>query len=141
MELFIQIVDGEPSEHPIHGANLRDVYPSIDVNNLPSNLARFERVEAPTLGPYETNQRVQYEIGADGVCRDVWYCDQISDAEKLAKQDATRADWASGLNYASWVFNEVSCQYEPPMTAPTDGRLYEWDEPTTSWVEAYPNVR
>lgn len=135
MELFIQIADGQAVEHPIHGANLREAYPSIDVNNLPSNLARFERVEAPELGPYETNQRVQYELGADGVCRDVWYCDQMSDAEILVKQNSVKAAWASGLNYSSWVFNESSCEYEPPIPMPDDGGFYTWDEDSVSWAE------
>ena len=97
MELFIQIIDGAAYEHPILGANFRKAFPDIDTNNLPSNFSRFERAEAPTLGPYQTNQRLTYEIGIDGVCRDVWYCDQIPDEEKLAKQNAVKAAWSSGL--------------------------------------------
>jgi len=135
MELYIQILDGKPHEHPIHGDNFREAFPDIDTSDLPSNFARLIRVEAPRLGPYETNQRVQYEIGEDGICRDVWYCDQISDEEKLTKQNAVKAAWSSGLNHASWVFNETNCEYEPPIPVPTDGSLYTWDEDTANWVE------
>lgn len=134
MELYIQLVDGQPHEHPIHGENLREAFPNIDTSNLPSNFARFIRVEAPTLGPYERNLSVRYELGSDGVCRDVWSCDQFSDAERLEKQNAVKAAWAAGLNYASWVFNETTCQYEPPIAPPTDGGLYEWDEGSVSWI-------
>lgn len=37
--------------------------------------------------------------------------------------------------YASWVLNETSCQWEAPTPMPTDGKLYSWDEATTSWIE------
>jgi hypothetical protein len=35
----------------------------------------------------------------------------------------------------SWVFNEDTCRWEPPIPMPTDGDNYAWDEETTSWVE------
>lgn len=37
--------------------------------------------------------------------------------------------------YASWVLNETTCRWEPPVPYPTDGKYYTWDEETTSWVE------
>ena len=37
--------------------------------------------------------------------------------------------------YASWVLNETSCLWDAPVPYPTDGKLYQWDEDTTSWVE------
>lgn len=37
--------------------------------------------------------------------------------------------------YASWLLNEDSCLWEPPVAMPTDGKMYRWDEATTSWVE------
>jgi hypothetical protein len=36
--------------------------------------------------------------------------------------------------YASWVLNENTCQWEPPIPYPVDGR-YTWDETAQSWVE------
>lgn len=38
--------------------------------------------------------------------------------------------------YPSWVLDEDTCLWEPPVTYPDDGQPYEWDEPTLSWVEA-----
>ena len=35
----------------------------------------------------------------------------------------------------SWILNEETCQWEPPIPYPTDDKIYRWDEPTTSWVE------
>lgn len=35
----------------------------------------------------------------------------------------------------SWVFNEETCQYTPPLPYPTDGNVYVWDENTVNWLE------
>ena len=37
--------------------------------------------------------------------------------------------------YNSWVLNEDTCQWEPPIAYPDDGKDYIWDEATTNWVE------
>ena len=37
--------------------------------------------------------------------------------------------------YDSWVLNEDTCLYDPPVPYPNDGKFYEWDEETQSWVE------
>ena len=41
MELFIQIRNGQPFEHPIFGDNFRQAFPDVDVDNLPPEFARF----------------------------------------------------------------------------------------------------
>lgn len=37
--------------------------------------------------------------------------------------------------YESWVLNETSCLWEAPIAYPTDGKIYRWNETTTSWDE------
>lgn len=37
--------------------------------------------------------------------------------------------------YASWVLNELTCQWEAPVEHPRDGRMYVWDEAIVNWVE------
>lgn len=37
--------------------------------------------------------------------------------------------------YDSWILNEDSCQWEPPLPYPTDGKNYYWDEATVNWIE------
>lgn len=37
--------------------------------------------------------------------------------------------------YASWVLNEDACLWDAPVPYPTDGKMYQWDEATTNWVE------
>ena len=38
--------------------------------------------------------------------------------------------------YNSWTLNEDTCQWEPPIDYPDDGKRYMWDEETTGWVES-----
>jgi hypothetical protein len=135
MELYIRIKNGQPFEHPIIGENFRAVFPNVDVNNLPPEFARFERIVAPVLGVYQKNQRCEYEQGADGVYRDTWYCDEMTAEEIKEKQNAVKAYWSLNNGYASWVFDEQSCLFRPPVPYPGDGKRYRWDEEIVSWVE------
>jgi hypothetical protein len=38
--------------------------------------------------------------------------------------------------FPSWTLNETSWIWEAPTPYPTDGKVYHWDEATTSWVVA-----
>lgn len=134
MELFIRVQDGQPFEHPILGDNFRLAFPEIDTNNLPPEFARFVRVVAPVLGPYEKNQTVSYQL-VDGVYTDVFTCEQMTTEEITAKQNQVKANWAANNGFASWTFNETTCAFEAPTPRPTDGKFYRWDEPTLAWVK------
>ncbi len=133
MELFIRIKDGQPFEHPIFGDNFRQAFPNIDTNNLPAEFSRFVRVAAPAVGVYEKNQTVSYQL-VDGVYTDVFAVEQMTAEEIAAKQQAAKDAWATN-GFASWAFSEATCSFEAPTPRPIDGKLYQWDEPTTSWVE------
>jgi hypothetical protein len=37
--------------------------------------------------------------------------------------------------FASWVLNTDTYLWEAPIPMPTDGKSYQWDEPTLSWKE------
>ena len=37
--------------------------------------------------------------------------------------------------YPSWTLNETTWTWEAPTAMPKDGKVYNWDEATTSWVE------
>jgi hypothetical protein len=36
--------------------------------------------------------------------------------------------------YASWLLNEDTCLWAAPVAMPDDEKLYDWNEPSTSWV-------
>ena len=37
--------------------------------------------------------------------------------------------------YPSWLLNTETCQWQPPIPYPTDGKVYTWNEDTQQWVE------
>ena len=49
--------------------------------------------------------------------------------------DATRDAFIPPNSYQSWLLNEDTCLWEPPVPYPTDGKRYNWNEETQSWVE------
>lgn len=133
MELFIRIKDGKPFEHPIFGSNFREAFPDVDTDNLPAEFARFVRVEAPTVGVYENYTGVTYEL-VDGVYKDVHHVVPMTAEEIASKQQAVKDSWAQN-GFASWIFDEIVCNFVPPVGYPNDGKLYKWDEETINWVE------
>jgi hypothetical protein len=48
--------------------------------------------------------------------------------------DADRDAFIPPKMFDSWLLDEETCQWIPPLTMPTDGNFYYWDEATTSWV-------
>lgn len=36
--------------------------------------------------------------------------------------------------YASWTLNQTTWTWDAPTPMPTDGKMYGWNESTTSWV-------
>ena len=51
------------------------------------------------------------------------------------KYDATLDAFIPPQPFESWTLNEETAQWEAPTPYPDDGKLYSWDEATTSWVE------
>jgi len=49
--------------------------------------------------------------------------------------DAQRDAFIPPKPFASWVLNEQTCLWDAPTPMPTDGKMYAWDEETTSWKE------
>ena len=53
--------------------------------------------------------------------------------------DSVRDAFIPAKPFNSWILNEDTCLYEPPIPVPQDGVGYYWDEPTTSWKPFQPN--
>ena len=52
------------------------------------------------------------------------------------KYDQTRDAFIPPQPYASWVLNELTCDWDAPVDMPTDAdenEYYEWNESTISW--------
>ena len=70
-----------------------------------------------------------------------------NDVWKQTFEDGTRKNYASvGYKYNetldafippkpfnSWILNEDTCQWEAPVTYPTDGQEYYWNETNQTW--------
>ena len=51
------------------------------------------------------------------------------------KYDETRDAFIPPQPQASWTLNEDTCQWQPPVAYPTDGKNYTWNEDTETWSE------
>ena len=47
--------------------------------------------------------------------------------------DVTRDAFIPIKHYASFVFNETTCCWDPPVAYPSDGNRHNWNEDTVSW--------
>jgi len=137
MNLYIQIENGQPVNHPAFEDNLIEAFGAV-----PDHWETFVRVERPTLGEYEKFDYpdVTYEKVND-VWTDVFHVVPMTDEEKAvvkqAKINAAKAGWnllPQRDNFSAWVFNEETLQYEPPIPRPTD-REVMWSGANNGWVD------
>jgi hypothetical protein len=53
--------------------------------------------------------------------------------------DAERDAFIPPKPFASWLLNEETCGWNAPVEMPVEeGKIFVWDEDTTSWVELVP---
>ena len=52
--------------------------------------------------------------------------------------DSGRDAFVPPKPWPSWLLDEETCLWNPPVAYPEDGKFYRWDEPTTAWVEMEP---
>jgi hypothetical protein len=85
LELYIQIRDGQPHEHPIFADNFKLAFPDANINQLPlDRFAKFIRVAQPEIGVYEVYEGVSYEWFGD-VVKDVHSVRPMTEEECAAK--------------------------------------------------------
>jgi hypothetical protein len=97
LELYIQIRDGQPHEHPIFADNFKMAFPEVNINQLPlDQFAKFIRVDAPVPDTYEVYEGVTYQW-FDGLVKDVHTVRPMTDEERAAK-DAELAELANTLH-------------------------------------------
>jgi hypothetical protein len=47
--------------------------------------------------------------------------------------DAERDAFISPSPFPSWVLNQTTCLWDPPVTKPDDGQTYTWNETEQRW--------
>ena len=130
--LYIQVVNGQPVNHPAFESNLVAAFGSV-----PDDWQPFTRVEQPTIGLYQIIDPSQssYQF-INGIWYDQWTVRDMTDAEKAAKQQPVKDAWAArpyASNFAAWVHDEATNSYNPPIPRPTDGLTYRWSGAENNW--------
>ncbi len=150
-DLFIEVdSEGNSLGHPYHYKNLLAIYPDHDFSTgVPSKYEPFNKVKRPELVAYQrlidhdaigaaTDEYPEY-IKVDGYWQENWVIIPFTEEEKKFAQDAVKEYWAEtgGKLFKSWVYNETRNDFEPPVPVPNEeleeGKMYKWDEETTSW--------
>ena len=49
--------------------------------------------------------------------------------------DSTRDAFIAEQPYPSWLLDEDTCYWNPPVAYPNDGKEYTWDEDILNWKE------
>jgi hypothetical protein len=138
MDFYIQIIDGQPINHPI--INFHQAFPNIDAETLANNFAVFRRVEMPTLDRFEVYEGTTYEWEGDIVV-EKHNIRPMTAEEKLIRQQAIKDSWArrpNFENFSAWTFDEATSNFVPPIPRPEDDKKYFWQGITNSWVERPP---
>jgi hypothetical protein len=134
MNLYIQIENGQPINHPAFEDNLIQAFGAV-----PENWEKFVRLERPTLEQTQEfcDPYVKYEK-IDGVWTDVFQIKELTDEEaRLKKIDEYKLEWNAlpqRDNFSAWVLNEETIQYEPPIPRPADRKVI-WHGASNSWVD------
>ena len=50
--------------------------------------------------------------------------------------DATRDAFIPQQPFQSWILNEDTCLWEPPVPHPADGKFYSWNEEAQQWDQS-----
>jgi hypothetical protein len=148
MNLYIQVENGQPINHPSLEENLIEAFGAV-----PENWKPFIRLEPPNLEWSQTfqNPKVVYEK-VNGVWADVFQIRELNAEEqdqKRAQEEAEFSEWHKNAvieykarwdalpqrdNFAAWTFNEELIRYEPPIPRPTDREVI-WHGASNSWVD------
>jgi hypothetical protein len=109
LELYIQIRDGQPFEHPIFADNFKMAFPDVNINELPADqFAKFIRVDAPVPDTYEVYEDVTYQW-VDDIVKDVHSVRPMTDEERVVK-DVELAELATQNANALHQIRMERCQ-------------------------------
>jgi hypothetical protein len=148
MNLYIQVENGQPINHPSLEENLIEAFGAI-----PENWESFVRIERPILEWNQTFEDPHVIYGAvNGEWTDVFQIRELTAEEQEQKRaqeaeqakqdhklliDSYKAKWdvlPQRDNFSAWMFNEETIQYEPPIPRPTDREVI-WHGASNSWVD------
>lgn len=140
MNLYIQIENGQPINHPAFEDNLIAAF-----GGVPDHWKPFVRVERPTIAFNEVleSEEPEYKF-MNGVWTDVWTVRTLTAEEIEAKQAAIKqavlTAWAANpnaFNFTAWVLDEATLRMVPPIPRPVEeGKIFRWSGADNNWKEA-----
>ena len=144
MNLYIQIKDGVPVNHPVFMDNLIQAF-----GKIPNDWEQFIRMQQPNIGAYQVleNEQPTYEKQF-GYWMDIWAVRDMTPEEKFAKQQAVRDTFNSreqAENWSAWTLDEATCKMVPPTPRPEidqakidAGILTVWCGAENGWKDTPP---
>ena len=140
-DLYIQVKDGLPINHPVLLNNLLAAF-----GNIPSDWEPFERIQKPSVSAPKIldSENSKYEK-VNGVWTDVWNVRDMNVEELRIYRERAQRSWDAhpdSYNFTAWIFNEITCEFEAPIPRPLDGKHYKWSGSANNWLEAplYPQA-
>jgi hypothetical protein len=104
------------------------VYGYFNDTNIPTNYVKFKRAAIPPiLFPYKYTEAVYVLIG--DIVEEVYLIKDMTDEQKQAKINAALHE----KPYDSWVFDVDKCMWCAPISYPSDGNKYIWNEEVLNW--------
>jgi hypothetical protein len=135
MKLYIETENGVAKNHPAVEENLLESFGVI-----PPNWEPFIRVPKPEVYLKKTTSETPEYQKIDGVWKDVWVLVDVSPEEKAEAEQNKRDAWSklpNAFNFTSWVLNETTGDFEPPIPRPTNTDTnYRWCGAENVWKEA-----
>lgn len=121
-------------------------FAQIDENNVVQQVLVIEQAEIDTGNWGDPARWIQTSYNTRG---GVYYTPGTSEPDP-DQSKAFRKNYA-GIGYTwdgtgfalpqpfpSWIKDSFTYLWNPPTPYPTDGKLYQWDEDTLSWIEITP---
>jgi hypothetical protein len=137
MNLYIEIENGQPKNHPAFEENLIQAFGVI-----PENWETFVRLERPIPNIYQilVSNKSTYEK-VNGVWTDVWQLRDMTNEEKQIQQQEVRDFFNSREqheNWSAWTLDEATCTMIPPIPRPEkiEGVLVFWCGAENNWKVA-----
>lgn len=131
--MYIKIKDGKPDGHPVLASNIIMVFPNFDFDNIPNDWAKFIRDPKPDISIYEVYDGSEY-IWDNNLIKEIHKTRPMTLEEKSNKQEEIKQNYKS-IGFTTWIFNEETCDCEPPVPKPEDDKEYVWDDKAVAWVE------
>jgi hypothetical protein len=130
MNLYIQIKDGQPFEHPIFEDNFIEAFPDVDINNLPFGFAKFRRIPVEDCGlsiddPSKKLVATHYRLAGDGFWEDVW---EIVDKNEKELQELQQIKNEQNLFIAKFFLDNLKTKGQEIYDSLTDeSEKQAWD--------------